>query len=179
MINMKFNLYDQKKQKSMTSTLFRVCLLLLPVLSELHVFYFICGGNRVSLLPYPDSSRNDPTHITEKVIIDDPLLELSPSEFEQAYAKLPDDYELKVGLKKRAFFDMFFMENDVLEQGDSDIKTYTITKAQAEKITKVLTEIPKPVEMSFRGLRFFRNLERISIYDSSGKGRMYNERNKR
>lgn len=105
------------------------------------------------------SKEDIPKNSSHLPIIDDPLIDLSAEEFEKAYAKLPDDYHIKIN-NWGELAGMF-----------EELENETITKKEAERVASFGSYWgpQEPLAISLKGLRFFRNIDSISLEYSSIK----------
>ncbi len=102
------------------------------------------------------------------IVVDDPLLDLDMEEFNKEYARLPDDYKMKIGDKENVIFS-FLDENArrVLKYAKED---GIITKGQAARVSEIImlynvddTDDIELTSLSLKGLRYFRNVESIDM----------------
>ncbi len=102
------------------------------------------------------------------IVVDDPLLDLDMEEFNKKYARLPDDYKIRIGEKENVIFS-FLDENGrlVLKHAKED---GIITKGQAARVSEIImlynvddTDDIELTPLSLRGLRYFRNVESFDM----------------
>ena len=116
-----------------------------------------CGNDNNEIVSYSkEDIPVDSPHLS--IVIDDPLLDLGPKEFEKAYEELPDNYIINI--KHGGEFGGLIEELSYEELSDGKI-----TKKDAEKVkafAPFYSGYP-PSAISLQGLRFFRNLENIGL----------------
>jgi hypothetical protein len=104
------------------------------------------------------------------IVINDPLLDLSEEEFKRIYNKLPDDYEIKIGMDHTLFHEF------VNSNPEKPFKWYLgfdgiLTKKQAERIRTFTTfnnedRVVDKYVINMKGLRFFPNIKTVKLHNS-------------
>ncbi len=118
--------------------------------------------------PTSKPKRRKKRKVSEFIVVNDPLIDLGPDEFVEAYAKLPDDYEIHLLDKNEVRFS--FLDGDYDEVLRVCGKDGVITKKQAERVTQVfmlygddVVDDMEATSLSLRGLRYFQNINALTM----------------
>ena len=84
----------------------------------LFILIFICCGCSLknknketsNVLVTTKPTENQPKESLPPIVKDDSLLELSVEDFNREYEKLPDDYEIKIGIRPVDFGNIFIID---------------------------------------------------------------------
>jgi Leucine-rich repeat (LRR) protein len=107
----------------------------------------------------------------KSIVLNDPLLDLSEKEFKRMYNKLPDDYEIEIGIENGLFLEL---TKSYMQKPFKWEKSFNgvLTKKQAQQI-KIFTTFnneDREVDIysfNMKGLRYFPNIETVKLHNSS------------
>ena len=134
-------------------------ILVLIILGSIQYFYITNIAPPIDV-EIVDEVKTKQSGVYPSIVENDSLLDLDVIEFKKEYAKLPDDYKIKISLNPNIFETIFGIK----------LKSHTITKKEAEQVTSAYPDDEflgeSPINISLKGLRYFPNIEDLCWYGS-------------